>query len=204
MESKTSNYYDISDEQLVFMINENNEDAKDELYKKYSPLIHKELNAVKRSAYALGIEWQDLMQEAMLGFSNAISTYDDTNNTKFITFATMCIRRKLINYINKNSTNKSFTLKSAFSLETEVDEKGTELIMYLKDLDGKEPLNKLMIDEELEEVDTLVKNNLNEEEQQILELSIDGKSPNEIAEIIGKPTKTVYNILYRIRKKIKI
>ena len=89
--------YEITDSELIQKINDNNEDAKDYLYERYSNLIHKEVNRVRKLGKDKGIEYSDLLQEAMLAFSEAINRYDDTNNVKFITFATLCIRRKLIN-----------------------------------------------------------------------------------------------------------
>ena len=53
MELKTSTSYDNIDSELVYMVKENSEDAKDELYKKYSALIHKEINRFKAKAIVL-------------------------------------------------------------------------------------------------------------------------------------------------------
>lgn len=200
MESKT----EFSDEHLVSLISENNDDAKDELYRKYSGMIHKELNQVKRSAYALGIEWQDLMQEALLGFSNAINSFRDEEDAKFSTYATLCVRRKLINYINKFTTQKNYTMKSAISLDNTLEDSDTNYMSFLQDNSGREPLNKMMIDESLKEVSNKFKNILTDEEKTIIDYATDGKKPEEIANLTNKSVKQVYNILYRARNKIKI
>lgn len=200
MESKT----EFSDEHLVSLISENNDDAKDELYRKYSGMIHKELNQVKRSAYALGIEWQDLMQEALLGFSNAINSFRDEEDAKFSTYATLCVRRKLINYINKFTTQKNYTMKSAISLDNTLEDSDTNYMSFLQDNSGREPLNKMMIDESLKEVSNKFNNVLTDEEKTIIDYATDGKKPEEIANLTNKSVKQVYNILYRARNKIKI
>ena len=199
MESKID--YEVSDEQLVFMINENSEDAKDALYEKYSAMIHKELNAVKRSAYALGIEWQDLFQEAMLGFSNAVSSYNEERNAKFNTYATMCVHRRLLNCIEKNSTIKRFVSNAALPITDEYDNENGKI--YIKDVSGKEPLNKIIIDEDLNQVKLNLYDKLSYEERVIIDYATNGMKPDAIAKITGKSPKQVYNILYRARKKIK-
>lgn len=199
MELKTKNYQDLNDSELVYMINENSEDAKDVLYSKYSALIHKELNRVRPKAYALGVEWSDLMQEALLGFSNAINTYDESADVKFITYATLCIRRKIINFLEKHATYKNKAISNAFS----IDDDDSMIAKNIKDIDGREPLNSIITNEELDEVNRKL-DKLNEAERVILELTIAGNKPEEIAEIMSIPVKQVYNKLYRARQKIKV
>ena len=190
---------DISDEQLVFMINEHNEDAKDILYERYKNLIYSELNNVKRSTYLLGIDPQDLNQEAMLGLANAISSFDNSSEVKFSTYVTVCIRHRLYNYIRKFTTRKSIIQKFTLSIDSE----DRENIMNLKAPTYSEPLNKILISESLSEVQSKMNNELTEEEQLILDFSINGLKPEQIAKLINKNIKQVYNILYRARQKLK-
>ena len=190
--------YDISDEQLVFMVNENSEDAKETLYEKYTNLIHKEVNNVKGAAYALGIEKQDLVQEAMLGFASSISSFNEGNDAKFITYATLCIRRRLYRFIEKQATGKKYLTSSTMYVD---DNRGTNAISAVES-SNREPLNKLMIDESLVEVKKNIEN-LTYEEQIILDYATEGLKPEAIAKIVGKTPKQIYNILYRARKKIK-
>ena len=82
MESKTD--YKISDSELIYQINDNNEDAKNSLFQKYSPLIHKEVQKYTKEASIKGIEYKDLLQEGMLAFSEAINNFDEKENVKFI------------------------------------------------------------------------------------------------------------------------
>ena len=201
MELRTDYNYD--DNELVYLISENNEEAKDALYKKYSAMIHKELNRVKKTAFALDMDWSDLMQEALLGFSGAINTYNQENDVKFSTYATLCVRRKLINYVEKNRTAKNFALKNAVSLDIENEKSNIDYSYFLRDLSGKEPLNKLVTDESITEVLDHFGADLTSEEKAIMELSIDGKKPEEIANIMNMSIKKVYNSLYRARKKLK-
>ena len=189
--------YDDIDSELVYMIKENSEEAKDELYKKYSALIHKEINRFKRKATLLGIEHSDLMQEALLGFMSAVNTFDEKNDVKFITYATMCIRRKLLNYIEKYSSIKNQTMNNAISLDIE-----NSALKFIKDSKEKEPLNSIIYTEELKEINEKL-SVLSIKERTILELAIEGLKAEDISKKLDMPVKQVYNILYRARKKIK-
>ncbi len=194
--------YEITDSELIQKINDNNEDAKDYLYEKYSNLIHKEVNRVKKLGEIKGIEYGDLLQEAMLAFSEAINRFDDENNVKFITFATLCIRRKLINTLNRYSTQKEYINQKNIHLEEGTEEqKPVSNIFSINK--GEEPLNKMLIDESLNEILNDLGTKLSDKERNAILLDIDGKSIDEIAMIMNLKPKQVYNLLYRGRKKLK-
>lgn len=201
MELKTN--YAISDSELVYLINENNGDAKDYLYDKYSPLIHKEINKVKKTAYALGIDMADLSQEAMLGFSTAINSYNETEDVKFITFATICIRRKLLNYIEKHSTNKNRTFNASLALDSSMGDADSTLLNFLKDSEGKIPLNKLLNEEALKELGKSIDEKLSKNEKMAIQYLLFGLDVDNIAIKMNKTSKQIYNLIYRARQKLK-
>lgn len=201
MELKTN--YEIGDFELVYLVSENSDEAKDFLYEKYSPMIHKEINRVKKLAYTLGIDMADLTQEAMLAFSTAINNYNDEEETKFLTFATLCVRRKLQNYLDKYSTNKVKTYNSSVALDVEIGDKGEHLVDYLKDAEGRAPLNKLINEESLVKINKSIKEKLSENERLALGYALIGMEVPDIAEKMGKTQKGVYNLIYRARQKLK-
>ncbi|NLA32790.1 MAG: hypothetical protein GX864_02485 [Mollicutes bacterium] len=67
--------YEIDDQETIMLIRENNVEAKDIIFEKYKYIIDILINKYKRSAYVLKIDQNDLYQEAMLGFADAINTY---------------------------------------------------------------------------------------------------------------------------------
>ena len=195
--------YEINDAHLVSLVSENNDDAVDYLYQKYSPMIHKEINRVRSQAVALGIEIADLTQEAMLAFGNAINNFNEDENVKFITFATLCVRRKLLNFLTKYSTNKNLLMNYAIALDSRFNNSENTIIESLKDKGGNEPLNKMITTESLDEVSQLMLQKLSERERQTLLLNLQGKSIDEIARDLDLKPKQVYNLLYRGPKKLK-
>lgn len=200
MELKTDQ--ELSDSQLLFLIRESNEDAKDFLYEKYSPMIHKEINRVKNIAYTLGIDYADLSQEAMLGFSNAINYYNEDEPVKFLTFAILCVRRKLYNLFKKHTTNKNSFLKA--TLTERENEDNLSYIENLSDLIGYEPLNKMITEESIEETVRLIKEKLSDNEKKALLYNLEGKTVEETAKKMKMTSKQIYNLLYRARQKLKI
>ena len=201
MESKTD--YKISDSELIYQINDNNEDAKNYLFQKYSPLIHKEVQKYTKEASIKGIEYKDLLQEGMLAFSEAINNFDERENVKFITFATLCIKRRIINLLKKQSTNKEQILNNYLPLEAELIPQ-KKVLDIVSDLEGKEPLNKLIVDESLKEVSENILNNLKPKEKTVYLDYLNGKKIEDISKDTGISTKTIYNIIYRVKQKIKL
>ena len=201
MESKTN--YKISDSELIYQINDNNEDAKNYLFQKYSPLIHKEVQKYTKEASIKGIEYKDLLQEGMLAFSEAINNFDEKENVKFITFATLCIKRRIINLLKKQSKNKEQILNNYLPLEAELIPQ-KKVLDIVSDLEGKEPLNKLIVDESLKEVSENILNNLKPKEKTVYLDYLNGKKIEDISKDTGISTKTIYNIIYRVKQKIKL
>lgn len=199
MESKID--YEINDSELVYYVKENDE-VKDYLFEKYKPMIHKEINRVKKSAYALGIDFADLTQEAMLGFSNAINGYDGDSDAKFLTFATLVVRRKLSTYVRKFATGKNTVEKNALALESIISESEKELIDSIQD-ESKEPLHRIITDETLSETHKKMMEKLSENEKKALLYSAEGTQIKDIAEYMGLTSKQVYNLLHRARQKLK-
>lgn len=200
MESKTN--YQITDNELIYQINDKSEDAKNYIFEKYSPLIHKEVQKYTKEAIIKGIEYRDLLQEAMLAFSEAINNYDEKENVKFITFATLCIKRRIINLLKKQSTNKEQILNNYIPLEAELVPK-KKVLDIVSDLEGKEPLNKLIVDESIKELSDNFINNLKPKERTIYLEYISGKKIEDISKETGMSIKTLYNLIYRIKKKLK-
>ena len=152
MELKTE--YEINDSELVWHIRENaNDDAKDSLYEKYTPLIYKEIYRVKKRAMALGVELADLSQEAMLAFSYAINSFDEDADVKFVTYTTVVIRRKLANYLNKFETKKNKTMVEAVSMDAPVDDENqSAFVETMEESVSTYPLRKMITNETLIEV----------------------------------------------------
>ncbi len=204
MELKTD--YEPNDSELVLYVREEKGDEfKDFLYEKYNPLIHKEINRVKKRAIALGVDLADLSQEAMLAFSHAINNFDEEADVKFMTFATILIRRKLSNYLNKFETVKNKTMVEAVSIDAPIDDETQS--SFAETMEGNtslDPLRTMITNETLNEVNRAIKEKLSKNEKIVLQYDLDGRSIPEISEMTGMSTKQIYNLIHRARSKLKI
>ena len=121
------------DTDLMAMICESNEEVRNSLYEKYSPLIDYYVKKYTPAARKMGLEINDLIQEANVGFTDALNHYDKEKNASLKTFIGLCIKRKLINYLEKHRTLKSKISKDTLSLDYEYDDEGNSLKELLGD-----------------------------------------------------------------------
>ena len=90
-----------SDEELLSLLRQGDEEAEWELYDRYKPLVR----ARARTFFLVGADNEDLVQEGMLGLYKAVCEYDGAKNAAFRSFAELCITRQILTAI-KGATRK--------------------------------------------------------------------------------------------------
>ena len=93
-------YKEYSDNELCSMICESDEEAKDILLKKYSYIINVVIKKYIMASLKLGIEYNDLYQEALVGFTDALISYDDNKEASLKTFITYGVKALIKNIPN--------------------------------------------------------------------------------------------------------
>ena len=169
-----------NDFELVSLIRENNEEAREILYNKYKPIIVKKSTDQIYKLGSYGMEINDLIQEGY---------------TSFYTFALLCIDRQIITYIKKNTNNKAMVLNDAINL----DDGKEYLFRDNTDIEGSF-INK----EDAKEFINLICDSLSDIEKKVFSLKLEGYDIGEIANLLNKDTKVIYNTLHRIKYKIKL
>lgn len=190
------------DNELVNLVCENSEEARDMLYEKYSYIVDIVCNKYKKSAYYLSADMQELRQEALLGFSDALVSFNQDENASLHTFITLCVERRVRNYVRKNDTHKMKILREVYSLEYQYDEDSAPLMDTIGD-DSQNPLHTLEEKETIKELKEKIDHLLSPSEKEVYELIINEFSYEDIASILNKTPKQVYNTAQRIRVKIK-
>ena len=170
--------------ELVFLAQEGNEDAINLIYQKYKPIVvKKSRNAIVFASHH-GIDINDIMQEAYIGLDEAIRDFSQDTEATFYTFASLCIDRQIYNYLRKMTGGKDRVLNEAIaineSLEKTIDD-GTDIESYMM---GKDT-NKQMADE--------IRKMLTDFEKKAFDLRIQGYSFEEIAKVLNKDIKSIYN-----------
>ena len=195
-------YDNLNDYELVSQAQELNEDAINILCEKYRPLIQKKCRKYIKYLKNKGLELEDLYQECILAFNDAITNFNELDDVSFYTFQNLCIDRKLVSELVKHNREKNKILNEAVPLE--IYEKGKEV--NLEDLiQDNKPNPELGIVQE-EDLNLLIDNVLGELtdlEEFVFKLKIEGFNYKEISDILDKDEKSIDNAIQRIKQKMK-
>ena len=196
------NYNKFNDNELVYMIHEDDETATNLIVEKYKPLILKILKDYITEYNIIGIEISDMYQEGLIGLIHAIKTFNKDKDTLFYTYASKCIKTTIMSAIRNTFRSKNRALNNSFSLDSIVDGQKYSL----QDLFADETHNpdKILIskDEEISSIKKL-KSMLSKNERSIFDLKLKGLSNREVAVLLDKDIKYIENTLYRIKNKYK-
>ena len=195
-------YNDENDYELLYLIQEDNEDAKEIVYEKYRPMVEMKAKRFFSQIRNNGYELNDLIQEGMMGLSQAIKDYKDDKNIKFITFASVCIERQMLSFIRDVTRNKHQVLNSSISIDQASNATGRTLLDVLNDNNTANPEESFILLEEQEELKNRIKKNLSAREQEVFDLRFEGFSYQEIAVLLNTTPKSVDGTISRIKQKI--
>ena len=196
-------YKEYSDSELCSMICEDNEEIKNVLYEKYKYIIDIVIKKYTLSAMKVGIEYNDLYQEALVGFSDALNSYNENKNASISTFITLCVERRLQKAIVRAKSLKNTFFLQALSLDYADNESGISLKEVVSDKSKNDPLNSITTREEYNELTDKIESVLSEQEKEVFTLLISGLSYTEIAKNLDKNLKQIDNTIQRIKTKVK-
>ena len=158
------------------------------------------VRACARPYFLAGAEFDDLLQEGMLGLLHAAAMYDPARGVPFRSFASLCIRRRLIDAVRSAGSAGSRLLSDALPL-CAVSQGPLPDTAALHPVE-KDPEELLIGREEFLEFRRKLSDALSPFENRILALYLEGLSYAEIARRLGRPVKSVDNAVQRIRRKI--
>ena len=195
-------YKEYLDGELCSMISENNEEAKEILYNKYKYIIDIILKKYLLSSYKVGIEYSDFQQEALVGFSDALNSYNETKDASIATFITVCVERRLQNVIVKASSLRNKMFLEALSLDYQQDD-GSSLKEIISDNSKNDPLVNMAREENYEELIKKIEKELSDTEREVFTLLASGLTYKEISTELNKNLKQVDNAIQRLKIKVK-
>ena len=197
------NYKEYNDYELLSYVNDNDEEATEIIYNKYQPLIEQSARKYLRYSKYAGLELNDLIQEGLLGLNRAISTFNDSKETSFYTYAKTCIERKQISALIGSQRLKHKFLNESIPFEQyDKDEEVIDISDLIVD-NSNNPENILSDIETSNELIEKINGTLTDFERQVFNLKATGFSYIEIAELLEKDRKQIDNAIQRIKKKIK-
>ena len=177
-----------NDNELIYLINEDSDNYRNILFEKYKPVIISIVNDYINKYCGLFIDYDDLLQEGMIGFNNAINSYN-SNNSIFYTYASLCIKRNIISYIRNLYSSKNLIFNNSIEL------KYYDLFIAFD--------NDIFLSSMYEYEFVNLKNSLSDDACMIFELRYNGFSINEISRILDCSISKVNRIICKIKFNLK-
>ena len=181
-----------TDEQLCVRAARGDDGAEAALVTRYYALVR----ACARPLFLAGGDGEDLIQEGMLGLIRAIREYRRDKSTSFRTFAEVCIRNRIYSALRAASRDKHAPLNQSVSLDHPFFD---DYLSGTPDRSVTDPEQLIADRDYVERV--LERTQLSAFEAKVLGYYLDGLSCQEIAQIVGKPAKSVDNAVQRVRRK---
>ena len=197
-----NNYNNMSDDELLELINKKDTDALDFLICKYKDLVNSKVNKY----FIIGAEKEEIVPEGLIGLYKAIKDYKPDKQNSFKSFANLCIERQLITAIKSSNRQKHMPLNSYLSLnmtafENEDGNNDTQIVDVLENTVIEDPLDTITKKEYFSSVENVIDSSLSDFEKKVLNRYVQGESYVKIAERLDAPVKSVDNAIQRIRKK---
>jgi len=199
---KFDEFHLLEDEQLLELIHEKDDYALDFLMNKYKLLVEKK----SRSYFLMGGSKDDIVQEGMIGLFKAIRDYRSDKEASFYSFADLCVTRQMITAVKASTRQKHMPLNSYVSLNKpsyQDNDNRPELIDSVPSGRVSNPETIFIGHENLHIIEVELINKLSKMEKEVLQLYIDGTGYVEVAQLLGRPVKSIDNALQRIKKKVE-
>lgn len=194
-------YEKIPDEELV-LISKEDTVATEVLINRYYNMVE----IISRGFFISGSENDDVLQEGLIGLSNAITSYKE-GTAKFKTFANLCIERQILTAVKTANRNKHMVLSKALSYNNVIttEEKEVEFIEYIDEGSNYNNPEQLLVSKEMvKSIKSSINSALTVFEKDVLMLYLKGESYESIGKMFLKDTKSIDNAIQRIRRKLKV
>ncbi len=185
LDNFVENYENLTDEEIVLSVKSGNYELLNVIISRYNSTIFYYINNYCPKDCA-----EDAVQEATLALYSAVKAYDE-QKASFSTFANLCIKRAVLDYLKLNRRKKNIPDELITSIEEVevVDSNSPEKIFFDK-MDYKNLADTIKLE-------------LSALEYSVLQLYLAGEKYCDIAKKLSITEKAVDNSLARIRKKLK-
>ena len=186
----------------MYLISENNEEANNIIFKKYSSVIDLYAKKYLNLVDGKGMDYNDLYQEGLIALNEAINKYKEQKNIKFASFASICIERKMVSLVRMACRKKHSILYDSYSLDYKKEDASESFVNLLQS--NKDSIEDILITKESTiNIINKINTSLSSLEKKVYELRLNGYSYEMIAKEMGKTPKAIERTLDRIRNKLK-
>ena len=194
---------ELSDDELVARYQGGDNDSLDVLLQRYRRFTR----AKARGYFLIGADSDDIEQEGMIGLFKAVRDFRPDRQASFRAFAELCITRQIITAIKTATRQKHQPLNSYLSLSgtRPGEENGSGTVEEVLEAKGLiDPIEFIISMEDLRSMRRMMSEMLSKLEVEVLRLYVEGKSYQEIAEVLGRHVKSIDNALQRIKRKLDV
>jgi len=158
------------------------------------------LQMLVRKYFGHGVERDDFVQEAYIGFAKAVRDYKAEKST-FGTFVDLCVHRQLITFVHKTQRKKHAYFNQAFSLDGPPPGSQGDATSTLHDRIGVPASFEWLDAQTKDEFIAILRERCSATEESVLNGYCEGYSYAELAAQCGIRCKSVDNALVRVKKK---
>ncbi len=185
-----------NDEQLAALAKGGDISALERLIARYA----KAFRANEAALSALGLERDDLSQEAMIAVINAVRSYSPGKSASFRAYVTACISNRIRSLLRSQSGKKHRPLNESLSFGELSEDGGTPQVS----LKFSEDPEALVIKQEYDRhIWQQIVSVLSDLERAVFTAYLSGYTYEEIARQFGLGVKSVDNALQRSKLKLK-
>ena len=190
----------VADDVLVARYRTGDQDALAQLLDRYRGFAR----AKARSYFLVGGDREDIVQEGMIGLYKAVRDFAPDAGSSFRSFAELCVTRQILTAIKTATRQKHAPLNTYISFDRPQDDDPERTVgEALAVEEGGDPLEMLVENDELAQLQAAFDEVLSGLEADVLQLYVDGRSYQEIAQLLGRRTKSIDNALQRIKRKLE-
>ncbi|MBQ8094530.1 MAG: RNA polymerase sporulation sigma factor SigH [Clostridia bacterium] len=194
--------YDVmTDENVVRLAQSGDTQATDYLLNKFKPLVTLKC----RPYFLIGADRDDINQEGMIGLYKALQEFDPERSATFSCYAELKIQNQVMSAVRATSRQKHIPLNYYVSLQTPVYEDGNPrtLMDTLVEQKNVDPMELLIGQEDLDSIEQHLLPLLSPLERDVFYAYVEGKSYQEIANSLGRSTKSIDNTIQRLKFKME-
>lgn len=192
-------FQSMPDEEVVILAQQGDGQALAYLLNKYKNFVRSKA----RSYFLIGADHEDIVQEGMIGLYKAIRDFQPARLASFRSFAELCVKRQIITAIKAATRQKHVPLNSYVSLNKPLyDEESDRTLLDVIEGRVTNPEDLYISQEDLAHIQAQMDDLLSGLERQVLDAFMDGKSYQEIADMLGRHVKSIDNALQRVKRKL--
>jgi len=168
---------------LILRCRDRDDEAFDELVRRYTPLMRKVITGFDQTAY----EYSELFSEACVALHTAAGRFDlEQSEVTFGLYARICIRNRIVDLIRVAESDPDISVRDVEGLSYESN--------LERRLEEREIFNNLLLS---------AKDLLSDYEYRVLLLHIQGYKTAAIASMLSRSAKSVDNAKSRLFRRLR-